>query len=231
MAKRKRGDRKARKDGSKPSGRPQRKSKRGPADLLDCELMKALTKPQRVRAYAILAERMASPSEISAETGEDIATVSYHVKVLCDHGLVVLDHTEPRRGAVEHFYRAVSRTIFPAAAWDNLPPSLKKEVSVCILREFFDDASNAMEAGIFDDPASKLSWTPLILDELGLEEVGQLAGDFLTAVFEVQTKANERLAATGRSTPKRISATVFLANFLSARSPKDGKKASATKRR
>jgi hypothetical protein len=89
-----------------------------------------------------------------------------------------------------------------------------------------------MEAGIFDDPASDLSWTPLILDPLGVEEVGRLAGDFLEDVFEAQAMASKRLAAGSNGQPtKRISVTVFLANFLSARNSKDGKKASATKRR
>jgi DNA-binding transcriptional ArsR family regulator len=216
-------------------GRKRRRKgrKRSSEELVDHELMKVLAKPQRVRIYAILAERVASPKEISEETGEDIGSVSYHVKVLRDHGLIELEKKAPRRGAVEHFYRGVSRTLLPADAWDDFPPTLRKEVSACILREFFDDASNAIEAGIFDDPASDLSWTPLILDRLGFEEIGQLATEFLEGVFEAQTKASKRLAAAkGRRAPaERFSATVFLASFLSSRSPEDGKKASATMRR
>lgn len=204
------------------------------ADLVDHELMKVLAKPQRVRILAILAERVASPKEISEETGEGIASVSYHVKVLRDHGLIELERKVPRRGAVEHFYRAVSRTLLPADAWNNLPPTLTKEVSACILREFFDDVSDAMDAGIFDDPASDLCWTPLVLDRRGVEEIGVLATAFLEGVLEAQTKASKRLAARAkdRKAPaERISATVFLASFLSSRNPKAGKKASATMRR
>ena len=216
-------------------GRKRRRKgrKRSCEELVDHELMKVLAKPQRVRIYAILAERVASPKEISEETGEGIGSVSYHVKVLRDHGLIELERKTPRRGAVEHFYRGVSRTLLPADAWDNLPPALKKEVSACILREFFDDASNAMEAGIFDDPASDLSWTPLVLDHRGVEEIGRLATDFLEGVFEAQAKASKRMAAAkeGKDSAERISATVFLASFLSSRSPKEGKKASATMRR
>lgn len=63
-----------------------RSRKRRSQEILDHELMKVLAKPQRVRILAILAERVASPKEISDETGEDIGTVSYHVKVLRDHG-------------------------------------------------------------------------------------------------------------------------------------------------
>lgn len=209
-------------------GRTKRKSK----DLVDHELMRALAKPLRAKVLAILTERIASPKEIADETGEGLSVVSYHVRVLLECGLIELDRKVPRRGAVEHFYRAAGRTLLPPDAWDNLPPGMRERVSTGILREFFDDASAAMEAGVFDDPAGELSWTPLILDELGVEEVGRLARDFLDSVLEAQTEASERLReGKGKDAVAATSATVFLASFLSARSPKDGKKASAAKRR
>lgn len=89
-----------------------------------------------------------------------------------------------------------------------------------------------MEAGIFDDPPSELSWTPLILDKRGVEEVGQLTQDFLDSVVKAQVEASKRLPRHNGKPPKAAtSATVFVASFLSARSPVEGKKASATKRR
>jgi hypothetical protein len=102
---------------------------------------------------------------------------------------------------------------------------------VNILQEFFEDASASIEAGLFDDPPGELSWTPLILDSLGLEEFGQLARDFLKSVLELQSNATRRLPKGKGRAADATSATVFLASFLSARSPKDGKKASARKRR
>jgi DNA-binding transcriptional ArsR family regulator len=199
--------------------------------LVDHDLMKVLAKPQRVRVLAILDERIASPKEIAAETGEDLGSVSYHVKVLRDHGLIELERKVPRRGAVEHFYRGVSQTLLPADAWANLPSALAKKVSACIVQEFVEDASAAMEAGVFDDPPSELCWAPLVLDRAGAEEVSRLAAEFLEGVFGAQTQASRRLAAEGSTTPERISTTVFLASFLSSRSPEEGKKASAALRR
>jgi DNA-binding transcriptional ArsR family regulator len=128
-------------------GKGRKVGKRSPEDLIDHKLMKVLAKPQRVHIYAILAERVASPKEISEETSEDIGSISYHVKVLRDHGLIELERKAPRRGALEHFYRAVSRTLLPVDAWKNLPHALTEEVSACILREFLNDASNAIEPG------------------------------------------------------------------------------------
>lgn len=58
-----------------------------------------------------------SPNELAQLTGKALGTVSYHVKVLAgldgdsrnksrlaDTPMLELSHTEPRRGAVEHFY-------------------------------------------------------------------------------------------------------------------------------
>jgi DNA-binding transcriptional ArsR family regulator len=194
--------------------------------------MKALARPLRARILAILAERVASPKEIAEQLGEGLTTVSYHVRVLVECGVIELDRKVQRRGAVEHFYRAVHSSLLPPGVWDRFTPAMRKGVSASIVREFFDDASASMDAGVFDAPPGELSWTPLVLDELGVEEIGQLTRDFLEAIFEAQSAASERLAgAENGNSCKAASATVFLASFLSARDPRDGRKASATKRR
>jgi DNA-binding transcriptional ArsR family regulator len=64
----------------------------------------------RRRILAEIAKPM-SPSQLAVALGEPIGTVSYHVRELAEAGLLELVRTEPRRGALEHFYR-VSR---PAA--------------------------------------------------------------------------------------------------------------------
>lgn len=193
--------------------------------------MKALSKKERVKIFAIFCERVASPKEISDELNEGLSQVSYHVNVLRECRLIVADHKIPRRGAVEHFYRAAVPTLIPPEAWDNLPPAIRKTISLAILQEFFEDASASIEAGVFDSPPGELSWAPLILDTLGVEEFGQLSRDFVESVLELQAKASKRLSKANGKATEPTTATVFLASFLSARSAKDGKKASATKRR
>lgn len=215
---------------SKPLLRP---AARCPAKgIVNHNLMKALAHPLRAKILAILTERVASPNEMAKELDEGLSQVSYHVKVLREYELIEPDHKKPRRGAVEHFYRATTTTIVPPDAWNHLPPAVRESISVDILQEFFDDASTAIEAGIFDDPLGELSWTPLILDPEGAEEVGRLARDFLASVVQTQKEASERLrSANGKKAQKGISATVFLASFPSARNPKEGKKAAAAKTR
>lgn len=75
---------------------------------------KAIMHPKTAKVLAILAksDEPRSPNEISKELDEGVGNVSYHVRKLLDEdrwpegALIELVKTEPRRGAVEHFYKA-----------------------------------------------------------------------------------------------------------------------------
>ncbi len=234
MAPKKRaGKSKARSAKGRPGAKRRKPGPKQPSeDLVNYTQMQALSNRVRVRVLAILCERVASPKEISEELNEELGQVCYHISVLRERHLIVADHKVRVRGTVEHFYRAAASTLIPPSAWDNLPPGVRKGISVNLLQEFFNDASASMKADVFDEPPGELSWTPLILDTLGVEEFGKLSRDFLASVLELQANASKRLPKKkDNAAVDAVSATVFLASFLSARSPEDGKKASATKRR
>jgi DNA-binding transcriptional ArsR family regulator len=203
-----------------------------PQSLPTHQLMKVLGHPLRLQILAILTDWTASPKEMSEELEEPVGNVSYHAKVLLNDGLILEDHQVPRRGAVEHFYRAAAPTVIPPGTWEGFPAVVQNGVSARIVKEFFQDACASMEAGIFDKPPGELSLTPLVLDQVGLDEIGELFRKFIDAVLGVQTKANRRLP---KEKSKRVaqakSASIFLASLLSTRSPDDDKKASSMKRR
>lgn len=50
------------------------------------------------------AEEPISPNRLSVALAAPLGNVSYHMKTLLECGAVELHSTEPRRGAVEHFY-------------------------------------------------------------------------------------------------------------------------------
>jgi predicted transcriptional regulator len=54
----------------------------------------------------IEAEEMRSPKELTVPVNRDISLVGYHVRVLAVYGAVELVAEQPRRGSVEHFYKA-----------------------------------------------------------------------------------------------------------------------------
>ena len=79
----------------------------GVRPAVDTALLQALAHPIRVRIMRAAVERF-SPKQIADELGDDVSLqlVSYHVRILNGAGLLELVGTAPRRGALEHFYRA-----------------------------------------------------------------------------------------------------------------------------
>jgi len=215
-------------DQSTRGGEPAAKKPKASGDVVDHALMRGLSHPLRTQILAILNERTSSPNLLAKELGEGLSQISYHVERLKKLGLIELVKTEPRRGAVEHFYRGTRQILVPRSAWKDLPPSIVSSISTQILENFFDDAQGSMEAGLFDDPDSYAGWSPLVLDRQGFKRIDALANEFLQAIFDIQAEASARLAGNGE---KGFSATVMLASILSTRSPEESKRASATMER
>ena len=93
------------------------------------QLAKALAHPLRVRILTSLHKGISSPNQLSQELGEPLGNVSYHVKTLLEYDCVELVKTEPRRGAVEHFYRATERAFFSDTDWAKIPASARKGIT------------------------------------------------------------------------------------------------------
>lgn len=49
------------------------------------------------------------PKDLAEKLGTPLPNVSYHVKILREAGLIELARTEPRRGALAHFYKRSRR--------------------------------------------------------------------------------------------------------------------------
>jgi DNA-binding transcriptional ArsR family regulator len=73
-------------------------------------LFKILSHPLRHRILVMLNEmEEGSPTQLAGRLGEPVGNVSYHVKVLAEANAIELARTEPRRGALEHFYRPIDQ--------------------------------------------------------------------------------------------------------------------------
>jgi DNA-binding transcriptional ArsR family regulator len=195
---------------------------------VDQRLVKALAHPLRVEILTILNERMASPNELSKELDEGLSQVSYHVKVLKDFECIEMVKTEPRRGAVEHYYRATSRAYLTDRDWRSLPDSIKPGMSASNLRMIIDHIVGAINGGTFnarDDV--HMSWTPGVVDEQGWEESVDLVNETLERIIGIHAASAKRLAKSGE---EGIPATAVLMNFeglssqsKSAKTAKKGK--------
>ena len=198
-------------------------------ELVDVRLMKALSHKERVQCLSVLSEREASPSELSELVNASLSKISYHVKVLKDFELIELVRTEPRRGAVEHFYRARQRAILPDNLWAKIPQGMRRGITREVLSDTLGDIGTAVETGTFDARDDfHLSWIPGQLDLQAWLELKALLVQFEEAAMTAQAESSVRLAESGE---EGIPATFALFGFESARKLDSGvKKASSRKR-
>jgi DNA-binding transcriptional ArsR family regulator len=193
---------------AKPKTKSKKKKK---SNGVDQRLVKALAHPLRVEILTILNERMASPNELSKELDEGLSQVSYHVKVLKDFECIEMVKTEPRRGAVEHYYRATSRAYLTDRDWRSLPDSIKPGMSASGLKMIIDDVVSAINGGSFNAREDvHMSWTPGAVDEQGWDESVDLINETLERLIKIHEGSAKRLAKSGE---EAIPLTTVLMNF------------------
>jgi DNA-binding transcriptional ArsR family regulator len=198
---------------------------------VDQNLVKALAHSLRVEILTILNERMASPNELSKELDEGLSQVSYHVKVLKDFECIEMVKTEPRRGAVEHYYRATARAFLTDSDWQSLPDSVKPGVSTSVIRMIMEDVFGALKGGTFDSREDRhLSWTPGVVDDQGWAELVDLINETLEKIVKIHAASAKRLARSGED---GIPTTAVLMNYEGlrpdAKSRRTAKKSRAKK--
>lgn len=167
---------------------------RSSLDLVDPRIAKALSHPMRARILVILNERVASPNEIAEMIDERLPNVSYHVRALLDLGCIELVDTAQRRGAIEHYYRAVVRPFFTDSDWKRIPRSGRQAISDTLLGVIWDDVSGAIEAGRFDSrPDRYLAHTPMMVDEQGWSELTDVMARARRDVEKIESQSARRL--------------------------------------
>jgi DNA-binding transcriptional ArsR family regulator len=171
------------------------------AGELDEALLKAISHPLRHRLLGLLDDRTASPNELARELGLPLGRVSYHIRLLADLGAIELVRTEPRRGALEHFYRAVTRGWFSEEDWARLPRAARRGIVGQSLQRIFSEVTAAVDAGGFDGPASQVRSASLELDERGLEDVNAVLASTAERLNQINAEsADRRAGAEGVST-------------------------------
>jgi DNA-binding transcriptional ArsR family regulator len=161
---------------------------------LESNIVKALSHPLRMRILTRLNEGVASPNEMAKEFEESLPLVSYHVRILRELECIELVRTTPRRGAIEHHYRALTRPFLDDEDWAQLPASARKAVSNTVLSKALTDVRRAVASGAFDERADRhLSYAPLALDEQGWRDLGERLNELLEWAIEEQAAAAGRL--------------------------------------
>jgi DNA-binding transcriptional ArsR family regulator len=169
-------------------------------DVLDQRFVKAISHPIRHKVLVMLNDRVASPNEMATEMGESLGRVSYHVRRLAEIGAIELVRTEPRRGAVEHYYRAKARPWFSGDDWALLPKSTRHDILGQSLGRLGADVVAAAAGEGFDHDRVHVSSTPLALDDRALADLGRLLEGTLERALELQAEsAGRRAGDSGRA--------------------------------
>ena len=168
-------------------------------NLSDPQLVKALTHPLRAQILRQLEERTASPSALAEELGAPLGNVAYHVRQLAGLGLIELVRTTPRRGAIEHEYRALPRqSRMSDEAWDRLPSSIRQAMTAALLDEVTDEVVAAAGAGHFDRDDAHVVGRNLDLDEQGWSELAGALTELRERAGDLQAECRERMAQGDR---------------------------------
>lgn len=153
--------------------------------------------PLRSKCLTLLAERTASPAELSVELGENLGNVSYHVRKLWKAGVVEIVEEKPVRGAMEHFYRAVVRPFYSEEEIAKVPVADRQAHAKEIIALATANATSAIQADTFGARTDyAITRVPMRVDEAGWQEMGKLFAETLERVFEIQEESAERLGDT-----------------------------------
>lgn len=184
-------------------------------------MAKVLSHPLNVNIMTELNLREMSASEFAEEfPSASFSDVNRRFKFLAEDGWLLKTREETggrRRGAKEHFYRAVGPAVFDTRRWAQVPEHVRESFSWRVFEQLAEQVREAMAAGTFDSrPDRHHTWTPLILDGLGWTQVIQAVDRQFDLLFQEQEAAKRRLTQSGESP---VIATVYLAAFESPSDP------------
>jgi DNA-binding transcriptional ArsR family regulator len=190
--------------------------------LVEPRFVKALSHVLRQHILLAAVQGEVSPKELSKALNEGLSQVSYHVKVLrddCD-GMLEETRTEPRRGAVEHYYRASAKTLLPAKAWRRLRKGLRAVVGAGLASDLFNDLAEALKAGKLQGPHDHITRTPLVLDPEGTSNVMAIA-QWAAKEVEAEQQAAAKRMRKANGDGEAIGYTFALLAFEAAWEPTD----------
>jgi DNA-binding transcriptional ArsR family regulator len=185
-------------------------------ELHNPALVQAVAHPLRARMLSILQDREASPKELSAEFGIPLANVAYHIQVLRKLKLIKLVKKTPRRGAVEHHYRADFGAHIDNEAWSATPDVVKRSMIGGVLSEIGHDANDAASIGGFDRSDAVIARSKHVFDDEAWEELSGMLGKVLDRAEELQKESEKRLRAAGHEGERRAGLVLMLFESMPA---------------
>jgi hypothetical protein len=181
---------------------------------LETRLAKVFGDPVNIRIVRKLNDVEMSPSELAADLdGLPVWQLDRKCKQLEKYGWVarVSERTGgTRRGAREVFYRA-TRPPADAELWPEAARMTGTEEGGATLHGFYQRVVESFSAGVLDERHDRhLTWSALLLDELGWKQVTGLLGTAERRIAQVRNRASQRLRSLDES---GFGVTCFFAGF------------------
>lgn len=181
-------------------------------------LAKVFADPLNLKIVTETNLRAMSAKQLHQELGPDLSDKVFHrrIKILVELGWLTKVDSKTggsRRGAKEHFYRALGPAVFDPHRWSHVPLGDRPEISWRTFQQLSEKVQEAMQAGTFDARCERhWTWSLLRLDQIGWEQVIAALKGVFEFLFEERDAANSRLA---RSHVEPVVATVCLLGFES----------------
>jgi DNA-binding transcriptional ArsR family regulator len=160
--------------------------------MSDPRIVRALAHPMRLEILSIVEKRTASPKEIAQEIGAPLTHVSYHVRQLAQLGLIKLERTTPRRGAVEHHYSMEAEPSITPEAWLEAPEIAKQAFVGAILGSVSAQVNAAAAEAGFSRGEAQLQRLTLELDDEGWSQAATAIENLVSDLQRIHDDAAER---------------------------------------
>ncbi len=200
-------------------------------DVADPRIVKMMAHPLRIKLLRYLEDHVASPTQLAKEFDVVVGTVSYHVRELHKLGLIEPVRQIPRRGAIEHFYRAPEHIWFSDESWAQLPRIVRTAFSEAALSVIASEVQAAITLGHLDTDDAWTSRTTVLLTKEDRASLNELALEFREKVLQLQERSARSLRANDRDPDDKRPTSIVTLIFEPApefRTPTHGLQSAAT---
>ena len=173
-------------------------------------LVKALSHPLRAKMLHELQDHEASPKDLSIQFDTPLSNVAYHIQVLRKLKLIRLVKKTPRRGAIEHRYRADHAAHISDEAWAQTPGVIKDRMTASNLEEVGRYVMESAAQGGFKRSNSHLTRSRVVLDAKAWDTLADKLKEVWEMVGELAEESESRLKKSDHADERRSGLVMML---------------------
>lgn len=178
--------------------------------LKDPALVQALAHPLRAKILYVLQEQEASPKELADHLNTPLANVAYHIQVIRKLKLIRLVKKTPRRGAVEHHYKADHAVHVDDEAWSQTPGLIKERVVAALLGDIGDYVTDAAKTGGFDHHNAHMTRSRLVLDQQAWDTLATKLQELNELGYDLHKESAKRLKRSNHEGERQTGLVMML---------------------